>query len=131
MGFGSIITQWVNLGPRASAFQGEVFAVHKAAEWLQEEEDTSSLHFFIDSQAAFLALAQITCTSHIVSHCKAIIVELLQHRPVTLHWVKAHVGHETNEEADRAAKFGTISQWHYSVPLSGSWIKGELHKTGI
>ena len=49
----------------------------------------------------------------------------LGHR-VVLHWVKAHVGHEYNEEADRLAKFGTLSKWHYPVPLAWAQVKSEI-----
>ena len=45
---------------------------------------------------------------------------------VTLHWVKAHVGHVLNEGADRAAKFGTFLQWHYEVSLTGCSLWQEL-----
>ena len=49
-------------------------------------------------------------------------------RPVTLHWVKANAGHDLNEEADRAAKFGTFSRWTYTVPLAICTIKAKIRE---
>ena len=54
------------------------------------------------------------------------LAQLEEARPVTLHWVKAYAGHELNEEADRAAKFGTFSRCTYTVPLAEATIKAEL-----
>ena len=50
---------------------------------------------------------------------------------MVLHWVQAHVGHELNEWADRAAKFGTMSRWDYHVPLAWTYIKGELRSQSM
>ena len=50
-----------NLGPRATVFQGEVFAIQKAAEWLLAEGGTDPVHFYIDSQAAITAILNVDC----------------------------------------------------------------------
>ena len=133
VGFGFVIskpigktTQWGNLGEDATVFQGEVFAVHKASEWLRDDVETDPIHFFIDSQAAIRAIAAIECDSITVANCKDALKTLMRTRPVTLHWVRAHVGHKLNEEADRAAKFGTFSRWVYKVPISPCKIKQKL-----
>ena len=54
------------------------------------------------------------------------LISLEEVRPVTLHWVKAHPGHELYEEADRAAKLGTFSGWTYTVPLAECTIKAKI-----
>ena len=64
--------------------------------------------FFVDSQAALLALKSSTMTSVLVLDTKKILSELaLKTRRLTLVWIKAHVGHEGNEHADELAKQGT------------------------
>ena len=80
-----------------------------------EEKET---HFFVDSQAAILALAHIECNSATVYRCKRSI-EALQRKgkEVTLHWVKAHAGHTLNEKVDEAAKLGTVEEQIYAVPI--------------
>ena len=135
VGFGFVIKaepkniiQWGNLGPDASVYQGEVFAVHKAAEWLLGDDRLFPVHFFIDSQATIESLESVEITSQTVLNCRLILERLEENGPVILHWVKAHVGHELNEEADRAAKFGTFSRWVYQVPIADSIVKSKLRE---
>ena len=119
-GFGFLITrenlptikQWGNLGPQATVFQAEVFAVHKAADMVAELEFEPEVHFYVDSQAAIFAITSVKCTSVTVYQCiKAIQVLIRRGSKVIIHWVKAHDGNKLNEEVDRLAKFGTTSQW--------------------
>ena len=133
VGFGFVIratpkniVQWGNLGSDAIVYQGEVFAVHAAALWLLEHPPDTPVHFYIDSQAAIKALNAIEITSKTVLNCRITLCQLERQCPVTLHWVEAHAGHELNEEADRAAKFGTMSRWTYPVPLADCIIKSKL-----
>ena len=85
------------------------------------------IHFYVDSQPAIRAVTGIECESKTVLQCKKTIEQLLQTpRSVTFHWVRAHVGHELNEKADRAAKFGTMSRWTYEVPIPWCQIKAKL-----
>ena len=50
---------------------------------------------------------------------------------ITLHWVKAHDGHELNEEVDWLAKFGTVSSWRFEVPTAWSFIKSSLKNISL
>ena len=134
-GFGFLIQKdgrptlkhWGNLGPSATVFQAEVFAVNKAADMIIEYEEPSEVHFYVDSQAALLAITSVECTSKTVYACIQALQKLIRAGyKVILHWVNAHEGHELNEEVDRLAKFGTTSQWKYEVPVSWSHIKNEL-----
>ena len=44
-------------------------------------------------------------------------------------WIKAHVGHEGNEEADRLAKIGTTNnEKHLDVGIPQAEIKSEINK---
>ena len=70
-------------------------------------------------------------TSKTVLNCRCSLAKLDKVSPVTLHWAKAHTGHELNKEADRAAKFGTISRWTYKVRLPESIIKVKIQGESV
>ena len=79
-----------------------------------------------------MAITSVECTSKTVYNCINSLKLLIQRgTKVTLHWVRAHVGHELNEEVDRLAKFGTTSNWQYRVPVSWSYIKTELKNVSL
>ena len=90
---------------KASVFQAEVFAINQAAIFLQNQTNIFFTKFFIDSQAALLALNNKTVTSRLVGDT----MHNLNLIPgnIRLVWIKAHVGHEGNERADVLAKEGT------------------------
>ena len=117
---------WGNLGARATVFQAEVMAIHQAARSIMDETPTE-IHFYSDSQPALLAITSTEIQSLTVWECLQQLIHLMQlgHK-IVLHWVKAHAGHEHNEEADRLAKFGTLSNWKYSVPLAWAQVKQEI-----
>ena len=124
VGFGFVIQNtdgnttkiWGNIG-KATVFQVEAFAIHKAAKVLLEYEPTP-VHFYVDCQSVIIDVCGIECNTLTIFQCKQMLEQLCATRSVTFHWVKAHVGHDLNEEADRLAKLGTTSHWTYSVPLA-------------
>ena len=93
------------LPDKASVFQAEIFAINRAAVLIQSFQNAHYIKFFVDSQAALLALHNSTVTSRVVGDT----VHNLNLIPgnVRLVWIKAHVGHEGNERADELAKVGT------------------------
>ena len=103
---GTYTDAWGNIGD-AIVFQGEVYAIYKAAALLLAHMDTSPVHFYVDCQAAIIAVTQVECNSLTVQKCKDLLYQLTRLRRVVFHWVKAHVGHELNEKADGLAKLGT------------------------
>ena len=105
------------MGNKAIVFQGEIYAIQKAAEALLIYEDCDPITFFIDSQAAILALVGHTFTSRTVKECFDVICKLANTHTVTLSWVKAHAGHELNELADEQAKLGTLVEEVTSIPV--------------
>ncbi len=67
---------------------------------------STKIVFFVDSQAALLALDTMEIHSYLVWECAQSLGEFGKHNEVILCWVKVHVGHELNEEADALAKEG-------------------------
>ena len=97
-----------------TVFQAELLAITRAAEYVKSNWGLySDKHVVIRSDSA-AALQSIQ--SHKI-HSKTVecAVEALKQAAgvaatITLSWVKAHVGYEGNEEADRLAKIGAESQ---------------------
>ena len=136
VGYGAIVLKENNyhhnlngsIGFNASVYQGEVYAVDRAAEHLLSLDipaDTP-ITFFIDSQATILSLTGPCCASLTAQRCREKLLALNTHDLVTLNWVKAHAGHYWNEEADNLAKGGSYSSVHQAVPRSLKNIYVEL-----
>ena len=92
------------LPDESSVFQAEIFAINQAAIALRNY-DTKYTKFFVDSQAAPLALNRSTITLRLVGdtvHNLNLLSESIR-----LVWIKAHAGHAGNEKADDLAKAGT------------------------
>ena len=77
-----------------------------------------------DSQATLLALTKRTITSKQIKETIQVLNELAIDNQVTLSWVKAHVGHEGNEKADKLAKEGAASSEPipHNTPATSSTI---------
>ena len=120
------ISEYGNLGLTASVFQGEIYAVTRAASALLTQNTINQdIQIFIDSQAPLKALANPQCSSHTVHESRSALNTLGAKNNITLNWVKAHVGHKMNEEADKLAKLGTACNNLHSVPTP---IKHYYHK---
>ena len=125
LGEENMITANGSQGDHALVFQGEVVAVHKTA-LLLHSKDHGPVHFFIDSKATILALTKKVFTSRTVHDCYLALLRLAKTDSVTLHWVKAHVNHPLNEQADELAKQGTESDNLTNPPRTWASIKTEL-----
>ena len=104
----------------ATVFQAEVEAINQGARFaLEITKPTQSnlslygdlrLHelFFIgDNRASLYAISNHLAKSNIVLNCTTNLSQLNKTHKVTLHWIKAHSGHDGNERADYLAKQGT------------------------
>ena len=66
-----------------------------------------TIYFIGDNRASLYALSNRLAKSQIVLNCTNHLSQLNLTHKVTLHWIKAHAGHEGNEKADNLAKQGT------------------------
>ena len=94
------------LGEMTTVFQAEVRAIHLACEYLRDSE-YKEIIFFVDSQAALMAVDKHLIKSGVVKDCVEALELLGGGKRITLRWIKAHVGHPGNEAADEVAKEGT------------------------
>ena len=122
-----MVTGYGCLGQHAPVFHGEVFAIHEAAQsLLLNKPNQDHIHFFIDSKTAILALTKKYFISQTVLECFYALMELANTNSVTLHWVKAHVGHTLNERADELAKLGTEASNITILPRTWASVKAEI-----
>ena len=119
-----------SLGLGRTVFQGEVFAVQRAASMMEDMEAKGPKHFYIDSQSAIRALNKIECESKTVENCRSVLTKLGKRGKITLHWVKAHVGHSLNERADVLAKAGTEEVVLEEVPFPPATIRQQVQDKG-
>lgn len=96
------------LQPGTSVFQAELTAITMAANMLLDQEFDQAT-FFVDSQAALLAINKPFTESKEATQCASALQTLSEKHRITLNWIKAHVGHEGNEEVDDLAKQGTTA----------------------
>ena len=95
VGFGYVIrdgedeyTENGHIGDRATVFQGEVFAVDRAASKLLELPGSDDIDIYIDNQAAITSLTKPECKMKSTYYCRLKLIELGHTRKVRLHWVK-------------------------------------------
>ena len=110
-----LFTESYRLPNKASVFQAEIFAINKAALYLQTLNNIRYVKFFVDSQAALLALNNKTISSRLVGDTIHNLNLVQGH--VRLVWIRAHVGHLGNEKADELAKDGTKLDVVHQVAL--------------
>ena len=103
-----VMTKSFRLPDHCTVFQAEIMAIKQAACYLMEEENAAKyVRFFVDSQAAILALNSDNISSQLVRQTKSELNEAGKQRYLILNWTRAHIGTEGNELADTAAKAGS------------------------
>ena len=92
-----------------SVFLAEVHAIRLGVEALMEEvAEAAYVKIFVDSRAALQALGARTFKSASVARTHDALNRLAARgSTVSLSWIKAHVNHVGNEQADRLAKAGS------------------------
>ncbi len=114
-----------SLGHCSSVFQAEVTAIMEVAKALLPITG-KEIVFFVDSQAALYALNALTFQLTVVEQCMDTLNTLSKVNFATLHWVRAHVGHELNEKADALAKSRTRSITESIPPFPSKQLEKEL-----
>ena len=118
------------LGKFSTVYQSEVYAIKKAADKLLYEGCTNrKIVIHSDSRASLLALNSNEIKAQSVHNTVIVLNELSRSNTVQLRWVKAHVNHDGNENADRLAKLGArrTDDLAGDVPLiSSSSIRADV-----
>ena len=128
-----IIRKGIPLGKYANVYQAELVAILEAVESLQPLSQLGQITIYSDSQAALLALDNVTITSKVVLATAMELDNLAEtcKYPVKLAWVKAHAGHLGNETADTLAKEGakmTLEEQEPVVPVPKSHITHDINE---
>ena len=97
------------LGEDRSVFQGELFAIKKAAEWILHHCSSKKITICSDSRAALMALDRPRIISQLERETKAALGAAGSLNTITLRWIKSHQGYIGNEAADAEAKRGALS----------------------
>ena len=120
-------TQSINLTGEASIFQAELIAIQEAARYLRLNEDTQGMYikFFSGSQAALKSNHSKAQTVKNTQDALNVLAE--QAKLVHLTWIKAHIGLNGNELADKYAKLGTVDEsTQIETPTTGKEIKAAI-----
>ena len=95
-----------------TVYQAEISAIYQLTQSLLTQRRTNpdslpaTLTIFTDCKSALWALDRHLNTSKTLQLCWDSLNKLAQHVKVTISWIKAHVGHDGNEQADELAKAG-------------------------
>lgn len=93
----------------ASVFTGEVFAIIKALEWIQEQRENKFI-LFSDSKSALQAIKNAYTTEPLIQQILQLCTTI-EHstKNLTFFWIPSHIGILGNEQADWEAKEAVTS----------------------
>jgi ribonuclease HI len=121
------------LGTKASVFQAEIEAISQAAQDAPNvTKQGEEISLFSDSRSAILALFKPYTNSKTVYKCVQALNNLNIRNPVTILWIKAHVGHLGNELADGHAKNGILHKEELGltpIPSSPAYFRALTQET--
>jgi ribonuclease HI len=127
-------TRALRLNAEATVFQAETYAYVVACNEIRQYIDDNDIkdqevHIMSDSQAGIKALI----SDHTASETVKMAIEALNYLgrsvKITIHYIKAHVGHDGNEQADKEAKAGTErEEVDLNLPIPKSYLKEKIRK---
>jgi ribonuclease HI len=126
-----IAAETISLGKYPTVFQAEIMAINAAAIKLLEYAHLGKIAIYCDSQAALLALNSSKVTAGTVLSTIMNLDALAQKQVVTLSWVKAHIGTQGNEMADKLAKAGANkepAEREPVIPVPVAQIKRDIRE---
>ena len=112
----------------STVFQAEITAIKQAAMKLTTLPEYKFVRFYVDSQAAFLALNGTYYHSRLVLETFDCLNKACEGRKIILNWIKAHDGTEGNEKADLLAKEGGEHGIACNPPFPKSELKNRVHE---
>lgn len=132
------IRQFTSLGPFATVFQAEMYAIIDCVH-LNLEYTGKRILILSDSQAALKALESNEVSSRLTLECINALNRLGSKNSICLGWVPGHSGIGGNEAADELARMGSSSrpigpEPMLGVPKSGSrrqLLAWERHQANI
>ena len=127
-----------HLGKLATVFQAELSALEQAAaKLIQLNISDNTINFFVDSQAAIMAVSNFTVVNKSVLNAKKALNILSKDNIVNVNWIPSHVGHLGNEVADRLAKLGSYGGDSHRtrpepyLPVSLTYINSTIKEWGL
>ena len=111
-----------------TVYQAEVAAIEKAIGCIQNVR-SKNITIRSDSSSALQACIAPEISSNTVLKCVTALNKLGgRQNTIKLIWIKAHVGHEGNENADRLANLGCTSESEVNIPAPKSWIRKSINQ---
>lgn len=108
-----------------TVFQAETWALLKAVQFVRLNK-LNNVGIYTDSRSALQALRQMDSKNIIIREIQEEIRKCMN--KVVLHWVKAHIGIQYNEEADLLAKEATLEETiHVDLGLTRRQVKNLLN----
>ena len=124
------------LNKESTVFQAELEAIRWAADFLAGSEKVKHIKYvkiFSDSMLSLQALDSLNITSKTVLKAARSLNNLANKvRWLNLCWIKAHVGHEGNEQADKLARDATVlistERLHESKCVRKETLRKKMYK---
>ncbi|XP_055952947.1 uncharacterized protein LOC129988699 [Argiope bruennichi] len=115
------------LDDHSTVFQAEAYAFFMALDYIDQINSWSKVSIYSDSLSLLTALASPKRKSWMLKQIADKIKAVNSNRRLSLHWVKAHIGVEGNEVADKQAKYGTEKDSIDShVPRSHGTLRADI-----
>ncbi|GBN95193.1 hypothetical protein AVEN_146806-1 [Araneus ventricosus] len=111
---GAVQEHQYRLDDHCSVFQAEAVAIKEAIKWAARHFPQSNCNIHTDSLSVLMALQ-----NPLLKNDQILWIRSNLNDKIALHWVKAHIGIEGNEAADRAAKNATTKpaiDIHLGIP---------------